>query len=65
MALLPGGGYAEEVVVHAGSVIALPEVLSFEEGAGLTETLLTVLPQRLGARRKLPEGGSGPRSWRR
>ena len=57
MALLPGGGYAEEVVVHAGSVIPLPDALSFEEGAGLPETLLTVFLNvfQLGA---LPEGGS-------
>jgi putative PIG3 family NAD(P)H quinone oxidoreductase len=56
MALLPGGGYAEEVVVDAGSVIPLPEALGFEEGAGLTETLLTVFLNvfQLGA---LPEGG--------
>ena len=57
MALLAGGGYAEEVVVDAGSVIRLPDSLSFEEGAGLTETLLTVFLNvfQLGA---LPEGGS-------
>jgi putative PIG3 family NAD(P)H quinone oxidoreductase len=57
MALLPGGGYAEEVVVDAGSVIPLPDALSFHEGAGLTETLLTVYLNvwRLGG---LPEGGS-------
>jgi putative PIG3 family NAD(P)H quinone oxidoreductase len=57
MALLPGGGYAEEVVVDAGSAIRLPDALSFEEGAGLTETLLTVFLNvfQLGA---LPEGGS-------
>ena len=42
MALLPGGGYAEDVVVDAGSAIRLPDALSYEEGAGLTETLLTV-----------------------
>lgn len=56
-ALLPGGGYAEDVVVDAGSVIRLPDGLSFEEGAGLTETLLTVFLNvfQLGA---LPEGGS-------
>lgn len=42
MALLPGGGYAEEVVVDAGSAMHLPAALSFEEGAGLAETLLTV-----------------------
>jgi len=57
MALLSGGGYAEDVVVDAGSVIPLPDALSFEEGAGLTETLLTVFLNvfQLGA---LPEGGS-------
>lgn len=57
MALLPGGGYAEQAVVDAGSVIALPDALSFQEGAGLCETLLTVFLNvfKLGA---LPEGGS-------
>lgn len=57
MALLPGGGYAEDVVVDAGSVMALPDSLSFHEGAGLTETLLTVFLNvfQLGG---LPEGGS-------
>jgi NADPH:quinone reductase-like Zn-dependent oxidoreductase len=44
-------------VVDAGSVIPLPDTLGFEEGAGLTETLLTVFLNvfQLGA---LPEGGS-------
>jgi putative PIG3 family NAD(P)H quinone oxidoreductase len=57
IALLAGGGYAEEVVVDAGSVMQLPDALSFEEGAGLAETLLTVFLNvfQLGA---LPEGGS-------
>jgi len=57
MALLPGGGYAEDVVVHAGSVMPLPDGLSFEQGAGLPETLLTVFLNvfQLGA---LPQGGS-------
>ncbi len=56
-ALLAGGGYAEEVVVDAGSAMALPDALSFEEGAGLAETLLTVFSNvfELG---QLPEGGS-------
>ena len=56
MALLPGGGYAEEAVVHEGSVMAIPDSLSFEEGAGLAETLLTVFLNvfQLGA---FPEGG--------
>jgi putative PIG3 family NAD(P)H quinone oxidoreductase len=57
MALLSGGGYAEDIVADAGSVIRLADALSFEEGAGLTETLLTVFLNvfQLGA---LPEGGS-------
>ena len=57
MALLPGGGYAEDVVVDAGSVMGLPDALSFEEGAGLMETLLTVYLNvfQLGG---LPKGGS-------
>ncbi|MFP6654768.1 MAG: NAD(P)H-quinone oxidoreductase [Myxococcota bacterium] len=57
MALLAGGGYSEDVVVDAGSVLRLPDELSFEQGAGLTETLLTVFLNvfQLGA---LPEGGS-------
>jgi putative PIG3 family NAD(P)H quinone oxidoreductase len=57
MALLPGGGYAEESVVDAGSVMRLPDALTFEEGAGSIETLLTVFLnvfQLAG----LPEGGS-------
>lgn len=41
MALLPGGGYAEEVVVHAGSAMPVPEVLSFEEAAAVPEVFLT------------------------
>jgi putative PIG3 family NAD(P)H quinone oxidoreductase len=41
MALLPGGGYAEEVVVDEGSVIAVPEAMPFEEAAGFPETFLT------------------------
>ncbi len=57
IALLPGGGYAEEVVVDAGSAMHLPGELSFEEGAGLAETLLTVFLNvfQLGG---LAEGGS-------
>lgn len=57
MALLPGGGYAEEVVVHAGSAIRLPDALSYQEGAGLTETLLTVF-LNVFQLASLPEGGS-------
>jgi len=56
MALLPGGGYAEEAVVDAGSVMRLPDALGFEEAAGSIETLLTVYLNvfELGA---LPDGG--------
>jgi putative PIG3 family NAD(P)H quinone oxidoreductase len=42
MALLAGGGYAEEVVVDAGSALPIPAKLSFEEAAALPEVFLTV-----------------------
>src|SRR5690349_8582365 len=41
MALLPGGGYAEEVVVDAGSAMHVPAVLSDEEAGALPEVFLT------------------------
>lgn len=41
MALLPGGGYAEEVVVHAGSAMHVPEALSDHAAAALPEVFLT------------------------
>src|SRR5437867_1270329 len=41
MALLPAGGYAEEVVVDAGSAMHVPEVLSFEEAGAIPEVFLT------------------------
>ena len=41
MALLPGGGYAEEVTVDAGSAIHIPEALSYEEAGALPEVFLT------------------------
>jgi putative PIG3 family NAD(P)H quinone oxidoreductase len=41
MALLPGGGYAEEVAVHRGSVMAVPDALSDEEAAAFPEVFLT------------------------
>jgi putative PIG3 family NAD(P)H quinone oxidoreductase len=41
MALLPGGGYAEEVVVHAGSAMRVPDALSDHEAAALPEVFLT------------------------
>ncbi|MBP2649043.1 MAG: NADPH:quinone oxidoreductase [Gemmatimonadetes bacterium] len=41
MALLAGGGYAEEVAVHHGSAMPVPEALSFEEAGALPEVYLT------------------------
>ncbi|HEV7768530.1 MAG TPA: zinc-binding dehydrogenase [Thermoanaerobaculia bacterium] len=41
MALLAGGGYAEEVVVDAGSAMHVPNVLSDEEAAAIPEVFLT------------------------
>jgi len=41
MALLAGGGYAEEVVVHAGSAMHVPDTLSDEEAAAIPEVFLT------------------------
>jgi putative PIG3 family NAD(P)H quinone oxidoreductase len=57
MALLAGGGYAEQVVVDAGSALPVPGALSFEEAAALPEVYLTVFLDvfELGA---LPENGS-------
>src|SRR5574341_1338219 len=42
MALLAGGGYAEQVVVDAGSALPVPGVLSDAEAAALPEVYLTV-----------------------
>lgn len=42
VALIPGGGYAEYALAHAGSCLPLPAPLSFNEAAGLPETVLTV-----------------------
>jgi putative PIG3 family NAD(P)H quinone oxidoreductase len=42
MALLAGGGYAEEVVVDAGSALRVPEKLGLIEAAALPEVVLTV-----------------------
>jgi len=41
MALLPGGGYAEEAVVDAGSSMHVPHVLSYEEAGAMPEVFLT------------------------
>ena len=42
MALLSGGGYAEECVVDAGSAIRVPEALSDVEAGAVPEVFLTV-----------------------
>lgn len=41
MALLAGGGYAEQVVVPAGQLIPIPDALSFSEAAALPEAFIT------------------------
>ena len=41
MALLPGGGYAEEAVVHHGSVLPVPDVMTDEEAGAFPEVFLT------------------------
>lgn len=41
-ALLPGGGYAEYAIAHAGSCLPIPEHLSLVEAASLPETYFTV-----------------------
>ncbi len=40
-ALLPGGGYAERVVAHTGSIMPLPAKASYEEGAAIPEAFIT------------------------
>jgi putative PIG3 family NAD(P)H quinone oxidoreductase len=57
MALLAGGGYAEEVVVPAGSAMQVPESLTLEEAAGFPEAFLTVF-LNIFTLAALPEGGS-------
>lgn len=41
-ALLPGGGYAGYAVVDARHALPIPEDMSFEQAAGLPETVFTV-----------------------
>jgi len=41
MALLSGGGYAEEVVVHHGSAMRVPDALSDDEAGAIPEVFLT------------------------
>jgi putative PIG3 family NAD(P)H quinone oxidoreductase len=57
MALLAGGGYAEQVVVPAGCAMRVPERLSFAQAAAVPEVFLTVYLNvfELGG---LPQGGA-------
>jgi putative PIG3 family NAD(P)H quinone oxidoreductase len=41
MALLPGGGYAEKAVAHAGSVLRVPPGMRLAEAAAIPEVFLT------------------------
>lgn len=41
MALLPGGGYAEDVVVDAGSAMHVPDAFTDDEAAAIPEVFLT------------------------
>ncbi|MEM1146809.1 MAG: NAD(P)H-quinone oxidoreductase [Pseudomonadota bacterium] len=41
-ALLAGGGYAEYAAVHEGSLIGIPDAMSFEQATALPEVMLTV-----------------------
>jgi putative PIG3 family NAD(P)H quinone oxidoreductase len=42
MALLAGGGYAEQVVVDAGSLLPVPDAFTWEQAAAVPEVYLTV-----------------------
>jgi putative PIG3 family NAD(P)H quinone oxidoreductase len=57
MALLTGGGYAEDVVVPAACALRAPDALSWEEAAALPEVFLTV-HLNLFELGRLPEGGT-------
>lgn len=66
MALLAGGGYAEEVIVHHGSAMHVPDALSDEEAGGFPEVFLTAFSNlfllarvREGESALLHGGGSG------
>jgi putative PIG3 family NAD(P)H quinone oxidoreductase len=57
MALLAGGGYAEEVVVNAGSAMRVPTALTFEQAAAIPEVFLTVF-LNVFQLAHLPDGGA-------
>jgi tumor protein p53-inducible protein 3 len=57
MALLAGGGYAEEVVVDAGSAMKVPDGLALTEAAAIPEVFLTVF-LNVFELAELPPGGA-------
>ncbi len=57
MALLAGGGYAQEVVVDAGSVMRVPDGMEFDQAAALPEVYLTVFSNVFQLAR-FPAGGA-------
>lgn len=66
MALLAGGGYADEVVVHHGSAMHVPDALSDEEAGAFPEVFLTAFSNlfllaqvREGESALIHGGGSG------
>jgi putative PIG3 family NAD(P)H quinone oxidoreductase len=66
MALLAGGGYAEQVVVNAGSAMHVPDDLSDEEAGAMPEAFLTAFLNifilgtgKRGERVLIHGGGSG------
>ena len=65
MALVPGGGQAEQAVVHRGSVMAVPEHFSDAEAGAFPEVFLTahlnlfMLGDLAPGRTALVHGGSG------
>ena len=54
MALLPGGGYAEQVVANEQVLLPIPEGLSFEQAAAIPEAFLTASEALFGLGRVLP-----------
>ncbi len=66
MALLAGGGYAEDVIVHHGSAMHVPDALSDEEAGAFPEVFLTAFSNlfllahvREGESALIHGGGSG------
>ncbi|HEX5099496.1 MAG TPA: NAD(P)H-quinone oxidoreductase [Polyangiaceae bacterium] len=54
MALLPGGGYAERVVVHEQLLLPIPPGLTFEQAAAIPEAFLTASEALFTLGRALP-----------